>query len=326
MEKTKIAVVGWYNHGNCGDESYKLSFPLVFPSYDFVFSERPVKGAAAHILGGGDIVCDTMLAALERESPKHIMSATLSGAKDLGGYATIALRDHRSIYIAKTGGIKAQYAPDFAFALGHDAANGRRIIEKKFNDAKAELYSKVVVVVVNAHLSGDHQQSARHQCLFQHLSYELAKACDSVYASFLFVPFSVQSPWDDRVAGSWVASKCKWWKKNAVVYDSLGVQDTIDVIAAADAVVSTRLHSSIFSCLTATPFVDVTHNHKNDGLLETLGLRELSVPYTGFDCTKFVDKLNQFLTEGTRVKDNLSKATEKQKSILREFAKNVRLV
>ena len=34
-----IFVYGWYNHGNLGDESYKLSFKETWPEHDFVFND-----------------------------------------------------------------------------------------------------------------------------------------------------------------------------------------------------------------------------------------------------------------------------------------------
>ena len=55
-------------------------------------------------------------------------------------------------------------------------------------------------------------------------------------------------PWDDRVSNGMVASFCKFWKKNVVLYDELEVQDALDIISAADVVISSRLHSTIFSC------------------------------------------------------------------------------
>ena len=57
MDRAKIGVVGWYGHGNIGDESYRLSFPKVFPQYDFVFTEKVQEPfMPAYVLGGGDII------------------------------------------------------------------------------------------------------------------------------------------------------------------------------------------------------------------------------------------------------------------------------
>ena len=55
-----ITVLGWYGHGNVGDESYKTSFPLLFPNYNLVFTDSLTnelkKKSAAVILGGGAVI------------------------------------------------------------------------------------------------------------------------------------------------------------------------------------------------------------------------------------------------------------------------------
>ena len=321
-----IGVVGWYGHGNCGDESYKLSFPKLFPQHRFTFSEKPSPPYRdAYILGGGDVICDDYINILKSVPKKHIMSATMSSQKDISDFGIVAVRDFASMSIASMSGVKSIYTPDFAFALDFDAKKGKELIRQKFKALDRDLYSNLVVVVVNAHLSPDLSSLARDSYLFQHMSYELAKAIDSTSASFMFIPFGTNEPWDDRLSNAWVASKCKFWKKNVICYDTISVQDTIDIIAAADAVISSRLHSTIFSCITATPFVDITHNHKNLGFLETTSLLKHSVKYEGVDAVTIVNKLKIALGSA-EAKDELNKVSEKQKSILKEFANNVSLV
>jgi polysaccharide pyruvyl transferase WcaK-like protein len=321
-----IGVIGWYDHGNCGDESYKLSFPRVFPQHKFVFSERPIQPYLdAYILGGGDIVCDAFINELKPIKKKHIISAAISQPnKKLSEFEIVAARDFRSLGNAAASGVHAQYVPDFAFALEGNKERGLDIVKNQFKAIGHDFYKSLVTVVINAHLIPDHAGMARELFSFQHMSFELAKAMDQTAASFLFVPFGTRMPWDDRISGSWVASRCKFWKKNAVVYDALSVQDTIDIIAASDAVISSRLHSTIFSCVASTPFIDITHNHKNLGFLETTGLIRHSIKYEGVEAGLIVDKLKT-LIGSAEVREELTKVTNKQRMILKEFAQNVHL-
>jgi polysaccharide pyruvyl transferase WcaK-like protein len=328
MERPKVGVVGWYNHRNCGDEAYRLSFPKLFPQYDFVFSEKPNDSIDTWVLGGGDVVNRKNLDALKGVKKKHILSATVSNPHDLSGFSTVAVRDALSLETAKNHGAgSVRFAPDFAFALEGDAARGRRIVKDHYKeDRTLELYEKVVVVVVNGYLCGEHSGLARNHTNFQSFAFQLAEMMDNTSASFLFVPFGARLPTDDRVANGWVASKCKYWQKNSVVFNPWGVQDTIDVIAGADAVISTRLHSSIFSCICGTPFLDITHNHKNERFLASIGWNDFSVDYRGFDPLRAKALLGRILTARGELGTELAKITKEQKNLLRQFADDVDLV
>lgn len=326
MDRKRIAVVGWYGHGNCGDESYKLSFPSVFPSYEFVFSEQATE-AECHILGGGDIVNEPFINKLRKISNKHIISAAVSKPiKNLNEYKTVAVRDMISIANAAASGVVGNYVPDFAFALESNADNGRRIIKERFVAENAEQYNKVVAVVINAHLLPEHHGCGlpRDAVTFEYAAFQIAATIDNTCASFIFLPFGTRMPWDDRVTNSWVASKCKFFKKNVVVYDDLSVQDTIDVIAACDGLISSRLHSTIFSCVTATPFVDLLHNHKNRGFLDTVGLMKYAVPLSSMSFDMLHQRLNVLLSGQNNMKEELSRVTAKQRCILREFSSSVK--
>jgi polysaccharide pyruvyl transferase WcaK-like protein len=325
MIKEKIGILGWYGHRNAGDESYKLSFPALFPQYDCVFVEKVYPEINTYILGGGDIVCDHFLSMLKDIPNKHIMSASISKSNTkLDKFKTIAVRDMQSVAYAAASGVMVQYVPDFAFGLSFNVERGKELIKRYF--AGNELYTKVVTVVLNSHLLPEHSGLglARQMIAFENLSYQLSQAIDNTPASFLFLPFGMSMPWDDRVPNSWVATKCKFYQKNSIIYEPLTVQDTIDIIAASDAVVSTRLHSSIFSCVTGTPFIDITHNHKNKGFLDTIGMVKVSIPYESVSYNVLTERLKTAITD-TQLRDELTKIASRQRVILKEFTQQVKL-
>jgi polysaccharide pyruvyl transferase WcaK-like protein len=324
--RPKVGVVGWYGHNNVGDEAYKSAFPKLFPQCDFVFAESPTDDIETWILGGGDVVTSSNVEAFRPLKKKHIMSATVSRPYDLTGFGTVAVRDYRSVETIKSRGAgRVLYVPDFAFALSGDAARGRRLITSQFEKDGADLYSKVVVVVINGYLAGEHSVVAKNYSTFQTVSFQLAEVADNTSASFFFVPFGCGMPTDDRVTNGWVAGKCKFWQKNAVAYNPLSVQDALDVMAAADAVVSTRLHSSVFSCVCGTPFIDVTHNHKNERFLETIEWNEYSADYRGFDTMSVMASLEDMLSRRGELAEKLTAISRRQKLLLAEFAQGVRL-
>jgi polysaccharide pyruvyl transferase WcaK-like protein len=330
-----ITILGWYGHGNVGDESYKMSFPKLLPGYRLTFTdsigEEHKKTSAAFVLGGGAVVEKPFLKQLNNIDNKFIMSVTAN--KDvpvdaLRTFKQILVRDVRSQDALAKLGIPTTLMPDAAFLLSGNRESGFDYLRTLFRQEKHDLYHKVVVCVYNAHLGvvDDDRYLARDQMTFFKTANDLSDIVDSTPASFVFVPFGQRDPWDDRITNAWLASRCKFWKKNVVIYDRISFQQVLDIIACSDAVVSSRLHASIFSCVTGTPFVDITHHDKNLGFLQTVGLEDWSIPYWRFDYAKCKSLLNEFLTNPTPHRDRLQSLVEKQRHRIQEVMSHVHLV
>lgn len=330
MDRYRVNVLGWYDHANCGDEAYKLAFPNLFPEYDFTFSDRVLDGFDGYVLGGGDTVNEFFLnSLLSINRPKQILSATIPDNIDpslFKQFRVIGARDNDSLKTLSSKGLKGTYTPDFGLRLTGNAENGKRIIQEVFREENHELYSKVVGVVINSHLAPQHGSLAFDYARFEHFCYEMAKLMDHTCASFLFIPFGYRMPWDDRAANAMMANRCKFWKKNTVVYRSLTVSETLDVVSGLDALISTRLHSSIFACSNRTPFLDITHNHKNKRLLDTLNYSEASILYNSFSFSTAHPMLNRLLEQKNRISRDLQNIVNTQAACLDGVALNVRLV
>lgn len=321
-----VTALGWYGKDNCGDESYKLAFPNVFPDYEWRFTDfltpEKLSQTDAVVLGGGDVMSDPFLNQLAFVTkPKHIISTSATSSTDpdkLVGFKNIIVRDTSSVEILKKKGIQAKYKPDVAFSLTADKMNGRKLIRKEFVAQKRDLYEKLVVVVMNGYLADAESNSydVRKFINFHKLAYDMGHVMDFTPASFIFIPFGQRLPWDDRVPNMWVAQKAKFWQKNVTVLNELSVQNILDIIGAANAVISTRLHSTIFSITANTPFIDITHNHKNSALLETIDRKQYSVPYESFDADRVKKMLKHLLWTPDTEKD-LQALADKQKSLLK---------
>lgn len=287
-----IVVYGWYHHLNIGDESYKISIPKAFPQHKFYFTNnfKDEYKDKCVILGGGNVVTEDFVRPLKDVQNKYCLSVNA----DLNNYHLFKefkfsyVRDLKSFELLQSKGIKnCKYIPDISTCLSGDPNNGRALVKKFYDDAEQELYSKLIVVIVNGHLVyGKPDLLARDYLTFFKFSQDLAKTMDETSASFLFLPMSTKPPWDDRITNSWVSSRCKFWKKNHVLYDKLSVQSTLDIISCADLVISTRLHSSIFSCTSGVPFIDVLHHDKNKVFIESIKQEKQTLSYWNFDSIK----------------------------------------
>lgn len=325
----KVCVTGWYDKKNTGDESYKLAFPICFPDIEFVFSDTP-QPADAYVLGGGDIIVPSFLSSMDAiKQKKTILSVSINKHDEnvlLKDYAQVFVRDMQSLLVVSEIGIKASFCPDLAFSLTANPSRGKELRRDYFRKEKAEHYDKVVGIVINAHLSTYSGSSAAEAYQFDNFCFEMAKTIDETDASFMFIPFGKTMPWDDRSSNSIVANRCKFWKKNIVIYDEMSVQDTLDLISSANCMVSTRLHSTIFSLVAGTPLLDITHNHKNRNLLETVRAEEFSMPFRSFNYQDAKRRLSQILQMKEHISQQIKIIGEEQKQKVKEITKNVCLV
>jgi polysaccharide pyruvyl transferase WcaK-like protein len=298
-----ILVTGWFGHGNTGDEAYKSVFPLLLPDHKLVMKDTfnpDIDKPDAIIVGGGDILYPHFTKPLRDvpEIPKVLASVTMTNGSDLKSlklFNKIYVRDLRSQQLGSQYA-EVKYMPDFTFLLHPDKVAGKKIIADQFAAYGHQLRKKVVTVVFNAYVMSTTPSSLRRDFTnFQRLSQDIADAVDVMDTSVLFLPFSAKPPWDDRVANGWVSSFSRKYYKNVSVYDRLSVQDTLNVVAASDVVVSTRLHSSIFSTIGGVPFIDLTHHDKNKGFIETLGKQEWSMGLWEISINQFKKLLGDHL-------------------------------
>ena len=291
---------------NIGDESYVLSLPMLFPQHKTTFTntldDTLVKDSDVIVLGGGNVLGGYFLDSLQKYKGKPIYAISVGvfdwkiTADKLSLFKRIVVRDMNSYEFIKALGVKVEVAPDIAFLLNSNAENGKQILAKYFKQEGTEVLDKKVVVVINAYLPRNGQnQLGRDDFHFQTFSFDFAGALDKIKANFIFLPFGQKHPWDDRVSNGWVAMKCEYHHKNFVCYDRLSPQDALDVIAASNVTISTRLHSSIFSLMAGVPFVDIVHNDKNKFFLKGISVGE-QLDYWNFGSVQFVETINKLLS------------------------------
>lgn len=324
-----VRILGWYNHGNVGDEAYKLAFPKVFPNCNFSFDSPQAKNL---ILGGGDILNATFLKkALQYPAERRVAMSVSANANTPVELASqldqIYVRDARSVKYLTDKGVSCTYMPDVATCMKPNRDNGMSWLKGKYKEEGLELYERKVGIVLNAHLyHGKPDILARDFLNLMKVVWDLARLMDDTMASFVLFPMSTTLPYDDRVTNSMTNGRCKFWRKNLVVYDKLDVQQTLDLISTFDAVISTRLHTSIFSMIAGVPFIDVTHHDKNRGFLETVGLDDWSTSYWHFEYAAIQERLKKILENGEADRERLVTVYQSQLQALEQASKNVHFI
>lgn len=315
-----IQILGWYGHGNIGDEAYKVAFPILFPDDTITFIEKvdPADRPDLLILGGGDIAYP----AFTRQAVDsgfdvvaHSISLTENSDFDsLAEFDRVCVRDAYSVELAGERGLDVVYEPDVTFLLTPDPVAGRALLTQTFAEEGHDLRDRVVACVVSNYLANAKlDMLARDLTTFLKVSQDIAVVADQTDASFVFLPFSTKAPWDDRVSCGWVGDRCKSYQKNLVLWGRLTVQETLDVVAASHLCVSSRLHSTIFSVLSGISFIDLTHHTKNIGFLQTVGRMAWSLPFWEFSVAHY-----KALLDGASSPDaNLQAFTAQAKEALR---------
>ena len=294
----KCRVWGWYSKNNIGDESYKLSFPMLFPDVHFDF-EGSQDEYDFCLLGGGDILNEHYVRkALECPCKARYIVSVSAGSKApidlLNEFDGIYVRDHASEVYLRSRGIQCAFMPDVAMRLQPDVVEGQTLMNDRFAAEGLDSYERRIGLVFNAHLLYAREGVlARDFVTFLKAAQDIGKLADETSASFVFFPMSTGMPYDDRISNGFLASRCKFWKKNWLVQDRLSVQETLNLISACDLVISTRLHSSIFSLISHVPFVDLVHHDKNRSLLETMHLDGHGVSYWSFSFEELKNMLDR---------------------------------
>lgn len=310
-----IHVLGWYGHQNIGDEAYKIAIPKLFKNKEFTFGEEVIGKPETIILGGGDVLHPRFLKMLDKhpQAKKYLLSVNLR-EKDIGPH--LAQFDRIiSRNIIKSKDYKIECYPDFTFILEPNKENGKRIIEKLFKKHHIELYKNVVALTLNSFLCCREKMLARDYVTFDKICYDLAKLMDNTNASFILLPFGNGMPQNDRISNSFVYANCKFWGKNLLVFENLSIQNMLDVFAAVDAAITSRLHAAIFSCIGDTPFFDITHHSKNKMFMEFIGKTDWSFDFYHFNYPEAFKLLEDFLNnkETYEVEINRINAWAKQK-------------
>jgi hypothetical protein len=294
----QVTVFGWYSSQNLGDEAYKYAFPLIFPNVDFEFVPELIPGQHYEhiILGGGDVFNRFYINQLKTVTGhKYAMSVNCT---DLSFVNQHIAEFDKVFFRGSNACNQAMIFPDFTFILEPNPLRGKELIDRQFRETGSDRYARIVVVVINGFLMTKEDSLVRDYLTFEKVSFDLANIFDNTNASFLFLPFGTGWPHNDIISNGEVYARCKFWKKNSLWHKNMSVQDALDICAAANATISSRLHGCIFSTVGGTPFIDLTHHSKTKNFLEFIGRPHWSMNYWKFSNERTQKMLNNILDDG----------------------------
>jgi polysaccharide pyruvyl transferase WcaK-like protein len=325
----RILAYGWYDKENIGDESYKLSFPSLFPDHEWTFTDTVndeiVQDHDVVVLGGGNILDSKFVSKLKPFAGVRPIYAFSVGCMDerlqpgdLDFFEAIYVRDRWSQQNVEKLGVACEVVPDAAFYFQANKARGKDLMENWISPQIHWNVKRKLGVTINTHLAGCSQDALAQDVLrFQMFAMDTANVIDRLPGNGIFIPYMTKPPWDDRVANGWVASRCRTHTKNTVIYETLGVQDVLDLTSALDAAICTRFHASVFCTIAGVPFVDIHHHDKNLSFLDMIDRLGWAVPFWDFSREK-THALVKELLESDTAREDLQEVGRTMRELLME--------
>lgn len=296
----RVLVLGWYGHGNIGDEAFKASFPLLWPQCKFSFADGVPPDVAlrydAVMVGGGSFLDAEMDGLDDVSLPMAFVGVGVGKAisgqmhRALDRAQVIVVRDRLSLAgLPPALRARAMLAADLVFARPEFPAwTGQA--------------SGTVTVLLSEHFAprGPHAPEwvASSWTWFCRELAQMLEGIDLPGKRVQFLPMSTTRAWDDRRAAAHVISRMVR-AAEVVWYDrpQISESELLQAIAGSRVVVSQRLHGSIFAKAIGVPVVAVVGHDKVLGLCEEAQLSG-AVGYYALSAATLSDAFFAALREG----------------------------
>lgn len=265
----RIAVVGYYNQGNLGDEGFKTSIMRVLgEEHTYVFmNEIPDHINDDYdrlVIGGGSFLDVPVLGSHDVRIPYGFLGVGIHpflhpDNKTLLDKANVVVGRNQWTNVMTTYKVDGIYGPDLLFAQMPDFAevwDGDQEMEER-RAAYLKDKEKNVLVVLNGFLMPHEGSSIEVMSAFKRFQNSM-RILEGHYGTVTYRAMQTQAI-DDR----WMMSDVDIPTANHVEF----MQD----VWASDLVLSTRFHGCIYATMMGVPFVAVSPHDKFTDFMEDNG-------------------------------------------------------
>ena len=279
----KVLVLGWYDQGNLGDESFKQSFRLLWPELDFTFSNFVPSDQSAFsgcFIGGGNFLDGNFPGLGLLRLPTAFVGVGVGGvvspqfADVLVRAKAIVVRDHTSVrnLPPEVDPASVVAASDLFFARPASSV-----------PTWSGPMSNKVVVLLSAHFMARAGAPDWFSKGWTNFSRNLATVLDILVergASVSFLPMSVNRAHSDVHAASETISQMLHGHKVRSVDSFLTEQEILQEVSESSLTLSLRLHGMIFAASTGCPFVAFCGHDKSHFMARSMRWQDSLDIYT----------------------------------------------
>lgn len=310
-------VLGWYGHGNLGDEAFQPCFKSLFPSATLTFGDSipsDINDYDFLWIGGGSFLDQAVPnpSKIDIRIPigfigvgvgAHVSDEYLALLKKA---KIIVVRDHLSVAYMPSG-INFTVASDLVFSTPPEASYAP---------------TKKVTVLLNDFLTPPKDAADWKQLSFNWFVNQFSKVCDKFIDKGYevhFYPMCISRSFDDRRTAASVISKIEN-RDNVVWHLQSDTNTFFSQLATSELVISQRLHGMIYSAKLGVPFIALSCHDKTKGFVKDLGWGGV-VDYYGFTEDFFTSTYQYVTYPPTALKDNIRLLGNYQRAAMKRWEK-----
>lgn len=286
----KITFVGWYGRQNAGDEAFKEVHKLLFNGRcDIEWADDKAQVTTSpgqrYVLGGGDVLNNFYAKHIPADQPFALYGVGVGGEEEFGFISqhqdripAAWVRNDRDAQRLVASGLNAHFTPDIVFQLKSLYA------DSKARDPAGAAGRKRLVLFLSANAFQDALRTGNERLIHYYgfFQRELALVCDflSDYYDVVFYPLSTNVNDDDHLFSTQVHGFMRKAERARVLPGRDEIEEIVQMVKAADLVMTMKFHGIVFSILSERPFVNVGLSRKTQLLSADNGLGQLSLdPY-----------------------------------------------
>lgn len=330
-----ILILGFYDRGNLGDETYKVVFPRLLPGHTCTFCniDDPVDVSSYRYLicGGGDLINEYFVSRIEKILPTfHGKKIALSVGISYPSYLEHPCLDlFDDVYcrnisdvrrLQRSIGHRAHYLPDAAFLMEAPASDIRIPLAK----LQLQIRPRIgLFLAANAFYRHKDTTSSLHRSVLELIDH-LARNYEVTLFRFNSGGTSDQ---DDVRINSWMMKHIAFTSRPYVSMDSTVYtpEAMLSQMRQLDIALCMRYHAHVFATIVGLPIVSLNISRKAGLLMLEMNLSEyICLPRSdpngaalSFDLSEVVSKLRSLQLNRVSVVSQLLSYAERSRFLLR---------